>query len=331
MDIFRKTWGRMASQQCAKEQPIFEPIQRVDNKWRKSSSQFVKMVKEQKQKEKINPEQKLSNLTKLLAEICELINNLERRLYCFLMELKRTKTNEWKYNYLSGLYTNITPETEKIMEIFDYLRYEEIKDPSGGEEFVRNIYYQLLKHLRNIGKQLLHYLTIKENMQSLNYRYQYQQNTGIPKCYKKADEKTVQLLKKMTPRQQINKEKNNLLSTCIQRQGIASQCSDLYDQVVSSGSRDVFIMQAFMRIGLLMDSFRKERAKLKAQDALQQKTVQQEKQITQSVFLPLKKLTEGAVALPRETIKLKDRQCVPRKQQDLQLSKSGRPRSWRNF
>ena len=47
MDIFRKTWGRMASQQCAKEQPVYEPIQRVDNKWRKSSSQFVKMVKEQ--------------------------------------------------------------------------------------------------------------------------------------------------------------------------------------------------------------------------------------------------------------------------------------------
>lgn len=46
-------------------------------------------------------------MVNLLIEIGDLMNKLKRRMYCFLTELERTKTNPQKYKSLLGLHKQL--------------------------------------------------------------------------------------------------------------------------------------------------------------------------------------------------------------------------------
>ena len=289
-----------SGQKCARNQPVYEPITRIPKQLRQSSSQFYRL----------NKNVVLSKTANLLVEICDLINKLERRIYCFMTELERTKTYNGKYKSLLELYNSLTPDLSGIMEIYSYLLDGKLE----GDDFVMNIYLKLLTYLRNIGKNLLVYLN--QNMQNINYRYTYQSNTSVPKCYSKPYSQVSNMVMKGARNDQINQVKYNLISSCISKQDIQGQCVDLYDPILAGGSRDVLIMQAFMRIELLVSTIKKEREKQQSavQSAIKQRIQKQESQINRQVFDQLKKLTRGAYELPRQTVVLKNRQCAAQQQ-----------------
>lgn len=299
-----KFFGRKLSlpfhQKCARNQPVYETITRVPKQLRQSSSLFYRL----------NKKLILSKTANLLVEVCDLINKLERRIYCFMSELERTKTYSGKYKSLLDLYNSLTPDLSGIMEIYSYLLDEKLE----GDDFVMNIYLKLLTHLHNIGKNLLVYLN--QNMQNINYRYIYQSNTNVPKCYSKPYPQVANMVMKGAPNDQINQVKYNLISSCVSKQDIQGQCVDLYDPILAGGSRDVLIMQAFMRIELLVSTIKKEREKQQSavQSALKQRIEKQESQINRQVFDQLKKLTRGAHELPRQTVVLENRQCATQQQ-----------------
>lgn len=287
-------------------QPIYPRIDRIPAPLRQSSSAFVQTTKQKKKS--------LTTLTNLLVEVCDLINKLERRVYCFMTELERTKTNPSKYMSLLDLYNNMRNNMMEIMSTFSYL-LEEQNMQQVSDDFVLNIYLKLLRELREMGFQLLQYSRLEQNMQTLNYRYQYEKDTLVPKCFSKPYPQVTDLMMKGRPNSQINQRKYQLISHCVKNADIPSQCVQLYDAGLSSGSRDVFIMQAFMRIELLLHTIRKERMKLSIQGTMEQNIEKQETQIDNRIFRQLKKLTQGATMLPRETIVLRNRKCVPSQQQ----------------
>lgn len=306
MGFFKKLFKHSPSQKCAINQPLYERIERIDVPLRQSSMMFVQTTKAKKQQ--------LSIMVNLLVEIADLINKLERRLYCFMTELERTKTNPSKYMSLRELYNNMKASMSEMMTTFSYLREEEPLQ-QVSDEFVLNVYLMLLRELREMGFQLLKYVSIQQNMQSLNYRYQYEKETIVPKCFSKPYPEVADLMIKGKPNSQINKRKYQLISECVKNANIQAQCVQMYDAGLASGSRDVFIMQAFMRIELLLHTIRKERRKITIPAAIQQNIEKQEAQIDNRVFRQLKKLTQGSAMLPRETIVLQNRKCVPIQQQ----------------
>lgn len=304
-------------QKCAKNQPIYEPIQRIPTELRQSSISFIQITKQKKKD--------LPTITNLLVEIGDLINKLERRMYCFMTELERTKTNNPKYKSLLELYNNIKPNMTNIMTTYSYLLEEKDTLNDVSNEFIINIYLKILRDLRDIGFQLLQYITIEQNMATLNYRYEYQTDTKVPKCFMKSYPQVTELMMKGKPNSQINQRKYELISKCIEKKKIPSQCIELYDAGLASGSRDVFIMQAFMRIELLINTIKKERLKLNIQRAIQENIEKQENTIDSKIFRQLKKLTQGANMLPREKIILKNRSCVPQQQKQQQKPQQQKP------
>ena len=116
MGFFKKLFKHSPSQKCAMNQPLYERIERIDVPLRQSSMMFVQTTKPKKQQ--------LSTMANLLVEIADLINKLERRLYCFMTELERTKTNPSKYMSLRELYNNMKASMSEMMTTFSYLREE---------------------------------------------------------------------------------------------------------------------------------------------------------------------------------------------------------------
>lgn len=305
MGFFKKLF-KSPPTTCAMNQPIYPRIDRIPAPLRQSSRVFVQTTKQKKQS--------LSTVTNLLVEVCDLINKLERRLYCFMTELERTKINPSKYMSLLELYNNMKTNMTEVMNTFSYL-LEQQNIQQVSDEFVLNIYLKLLRELREMGFQLLQYSSLEQNMQTLNYRYQYERESTVPKCFSKPYPQVTDLMMKGRPNSQINQRKYQLISHCVKNADIQAQCVQLYDASLSSGSRDVFIMQAFMRIELLLHTIRKERMKLSIQEAIGQEIEKQEAQIDNRIFRQLKKLTQGSTMLPRKSIVLRNRKCVPSQQQ----------------
>lgn len=302
MDIFSKRFKLPKFQSCARVQPEFKPIDRVQSQLRQLANKFVK----QNQNNKTYP-----IITNQLIEVCKLMNNLERRIYCFMTELERTKTNPDKYNYLLELYNNIKPDLVNIMEIYTYLLDKDIGDLSI--EFMLNLYLKVLRNLRSIGSHLVKYIMIQQK--SFNYRYQYEKDSRVPTCFSKQYPQVIQLIRKGSSNKEINEKKYELVSSCIKKKNISSQCLDLYDPSVARGFRDIFIIQTFMRIETLIDSIRKERSKLKRQDIIEQRIHKQEQQMNSQIFDYYKQLTRGSSKLEPKQVLLKNRKCSPPLQQ----------------
>ena len=238
---------------CTMTQPTYEPFQRLASPVRQQSISVVR--------QNLLRKKELPVMVNLLIEIGDLMNKLERRLYCFLTELERTKTNPRKYKSLLELYKQLAPDLTDIMTSYQQFFQKEKQSFSDPQVFA--FYQKILRNLKNIGKHLLQFTLEKENLQSLNYRYKYPQDTPVSKCYLKTYPQVIGLMKKDKPNSQVNQKKYEMISKCLGKQNIQSDCVELYDEAVASGSRDVFIMQAFMRIKLLMDTIRKERMKMR--------------------------------------------------------------------
>ena len=309
MKFFKKTFFPKfishGQQICARTQPTYEPFQRLASPARQQS---ISVVRQHVLKKK-----ELSVMVNLLIEIGDLMNKLERRLYCFLTELERTKTNPRKYKSLLELYKQLAPDLTDIMT--SYQQFFSTGKKSFSDPQVFAFYQKILRNLKNIGTHLLQFTLKKQNLQSLNYRYKYPQNTPVSKCYLKTYPQVIDLMKKGKPNAQVNQRKYEMISKCVRKQQIQSDCVQLYDEAVASGSRDVFIMQAFMRIKLLMDTIRKERRKMMFDLPIIQQIQQQQKHVDQTIFTPLKQATSGQAQLSRKQVVLKNRSCVSQQTQ----------------
>jgi hypothetical protein len=293
---------------CAKNQPVYEPLDRVQASLRQTSSLLVQRKKKQSKS--------LSPIFNLLMEVGGLINKLEQRMYCFMTELQRTKTNSIKYKSLWELYHKIKPNVTKVMQISTYIA-EEQDSEQVSNEFLWNSYLSLLQQLRPIGYALLQFFSVKQNVETLNYLYQYETGTKVPTCFSKSYPQVIELMSTGRSNAQINQRKYELISHCLEKKKILPECVELYDSSVASGSRDVFIAQAFMRIQLLIKSLQKERSKVQVVKALEQQIQKQEIQIDDKIFRTLKEITEGnKVRLLRKRVVLENRKCITKQQQE---------------